>query len=729
MIKNFPQPDFVRVGEPFPCSGVTRRMTCGDKEGPPKLGNSVIWPDGELQGAQPSLSVTRQFCGKMTLPAGGQPGFTRRFRGIWRALADAMRRRAFVFLMLLTSTGFAAAKTSANLLGMNYSEWFAPFPGQIATDSSGALYILGYYSLPNGGMSATSITKLSADGTTILWQDMPGFLTNTMAVSPAGDVFVVSNFQSSDTAVYVTKLAPGGSGVAWTAAAGFTPLFLQSYPPVVAADSQGRAYLAAPNSPTASAVVRINAAGNAIDYTANITGLPTAIAADGSGAAVVAGNANPTGFVTRVAPDGSAGYYTTLPQAATPTALALDASGNAVVIGSGLLQRLNATGAIAVSTKVPGSGATFGLDAAGNAYVAGIIGQLYPVRNSIAPCLPSPLPTGSLPMETTVGTAPLLTVVAPDGSIPQITYVPGASVSGRPILSVGPNATVFLAAAPGAEFTPTQTGPFPQGPPYTTTVLLQLSPQAAAQTVSLACVGNAATYFIRPVAPGEIVALIGSGLGPMQGTQTQATAQSAFPVQASGVKVTFDGTPAPLLWVQDSQINAIVPWSLKQGTNTEICVSSGGKKTNCLTWPVAQTAPGVFTVDGVHAAALNQDGSINTATNPAAQGSIVSAFATGLGPINQPQADGALVGVPLPSNVLQTVVAAETLAISPPFGLTRVSSPVPTTYAGPAPYLVAGVSQINFQIPPPNAVIDFYLAPGALNSINLPASTTRSLTA
>jgi uncharacterized protein (TIGR03437 family) len=226
------------------------------------------------------------------------------------------------------------------------------------------------------------------------------------------------------------------------------------------------------------------------------------------------------------------------------------------------------------------------------------------------------------------------------------------------------------------------------------------------------------------VAPGEIVTLMGSGLGPMQGTQTQAAFESPFPIQASGVQVTFDGTPAPLLWVQNSQINAIVPWSLTPGTNTEICVSSSGTKTNCLTWPVDQMTPGVFTVDGAHAAALNQDGSINSATNPAAPGSIVSVFATGLGPIDPPQSDGALVSIPLPSNVLQVGVEAESFAPSIPLGNSWVSAPVPVTYAGPAPYLVAGTSQVNFQVPPPNTATDFYLAASSQNPINLASSAT-----
>jgi uncharacterized protein (TIGR03437 family) len=262
---------------------------------------------------------------------------------------------------------------------------------------------------------------------------------------------------------------------------------------------------------------------------------------------------------------------------------------------------------------------------------------------------------------------------------------------------------------------PTEQGPFPQTAPPGQTILVQLSAQSTAQAKPLTCVVNAATYVSWAVAPGEIVALMGSGLGPTEGAQTQATPQSPFPVQVSGVQVTFDGTPAPLLWVQDSQINAIVPWSLTPGTNTQICVLSGGTKTNCLTWPVAPTAPGVFTVDGTHAAALNQDGSINSATNPAAPGSIVSVYATGLGPITPAQGDGTLVGFPLPSNVVQAGVVAEQFYITPfPPSQGYRTALVQVTFAGPAAYLVAGASQVNFQLPSANSVLpdpdSYYLA-------------------
>jgi uncharacterized protein (TIGR03437 family) len=163
------------------------------------------------------------------------------------------------------------------------------------------------------------------------------------------------------------------------------------------------------------------------------------------------------------------------------------------------------------------------------------------------------------------------------------------------------------------------------------------------------------------------------------------------------VEVTFDGKPAPLLWVQDAQINAMAPWSLAPGLNTQVCVSYNNLNTNCLTWPVVQTAPAVFTVDGTYAAAINQDGTSNSAGNPAPVGSIVSVWATGLGPIAPAQADGTLVQSPWPTDVLAaTVYASSTVGTN--CLLACIWQPFDVTYAGPAPGLVAGASQINLQV-------------------------------
>lgn len=116
-------------------------------------------------------------------------------------------------------------------------------------------------------------------------------------------------------------------------------------------------------------------------------------------------------------------------------------------------------------------------------------------------------------------------------------------------------------------------------------------------------------------------------------------------------------------------------------------------------------------VDPRYAAALNQDGTFNAASNPAAPGSIVTVYATGLGPITPSQRDGSRIGFPLPANTLTFgVEAVYTLGI--PFGI-EMDVPFEVMYAGPAPTLVAGVSQVNFRVAPYASYGAIYLHMGS----------------
>lgn len=616
-----------------------------------------------------------------------------------------MRVRTLLSLALLISTS-AMAASSGFLLGVDYSEWLTPdvlsfFPvSKIATDSAGALYVasIHYDASAPPYYGATVLTKLSADGKTILWQNNLGFEAQ-MAVDPNGGVYVLPAILPGDTSLYVAKLTADGAGIAWKTPAG---AFLSTASePTMAADSQGRTYVAGVRDSTTDdgGVVRLNAAGTAVDYTAPVSGTPSAIAVDETGAAYVAGSVRAqsggenylVGFLARLAPDGSAGYYSAGPLGSLGVAVAVDLSGNAAALYStgdgnpGILQRFDLTGAVTFTLSVPGVYAPgLALDAAGNAYVSEYSNAMYPVRNSLATCGSS-----------------LLSVFSPDGSLLQSTYVPGTG-SASPI-AMGPNSSVFVAGVSDGSFAPTRTAPFPAGQAGES-FLWHLSPNANAQTFLLACLGNAATFDpTKAIAPGELVTLFGNGLGPQQGVQTSATLQNPFPTQEAGVTVTFDGTPAPLLWVQDAQINAVAPWSLTPGQNTQVCVSYNSVTTNCLTWPVAQTAPGVFTVDGTYAAAINQNGTVNSANHPAPVGSVVAVWATGLGPITPAQGDGTIVNLPLPTNLVLPVGVQAPTPIFEPCHPGFQTCPAPyidfdVTYAGPAPYMVAGVSQINFQV-------------------------------
>jgi len=79
---------------------------------------------------------------------------------------------------------------------------------------------------------------------------------------------------------------------------------------------------------------------------------------------------------------------------------------------------------------------------------------------------------------------------------------------------------------------------------------------------------------------------------------------------------------------------------------------------------------------------------VNSASNPAARGSIVSVYMTGAGALNPPLGDGmnGPVTPPFPAPVA---------GISATIG--GLSAPV--AFAGQAPALIAGVTQVNIQIP------------------------------
>ena len=107
-----------------------------------------------------------------------------------------------------------------------------------------------------------------------------------------------------------------------------------------------------------------------------------------------------------------------------------------------------------------------------------------------------------------------------------------------------------------------------------------------------------------------------------------------------GVEVDFDAVAAPLLYVQASQINAQVPYTVAGGAITQIAVQYQGQVVGSALETVAQAAPGLFPV------AINQDGSINSSVSPAPAGSVVTLFGTGEGLTNGPTSRPARVADP-----------------------------------------------------------------------------------
>jgi uncharacterized protein (TIGR03437 family) len=163
-------------------------------------------------------------------------------------------------------------------------------------------------------------------------------------------------------------------------------------------------------------------------------------------------------------------------------------------------------------------------------------------------------------------------------------------------------------------------GPFvggDNGATYTTGGLvvankIALPPAPAAR---LDAVVNYASRMAAPLAPGEAIAATGSGFGP-------------------DAQLLIDGVPLAGI----SRIGTTLVGAMPDGARTsgafQVQVSTGGTLSNPVWVPAAAASPGIYSVDGSgygQGYILNGDGTLNSPSNPAAPGSAITIFATGVG--------------------------------------------------------------------------------------------------
>jgi uncharacterized protein (TIGR03437 family) len=112
-----------------------------------------------------------------------------------------------------------------------------------------------------------------------------------------------------------------------------------------------------------------------------------------------------------------------------------------------------------------------------------------------------------------------------------------------------------------------------------------------------------------------------------------------LPTRIGGTQVLFDGVAAPLLYVDQDQINAVTPFGLTPGKNRTVRVTTGTASSAVFTAVVIPSQPAIFTT-ATGAAAVNQDGTINSSSNPAKLGWVVSIWTTGIGAVDPAPPDG-----------------------------------------------------------------------------------------
>lgn len=191
-----------------------------------------------------------------------------------------------------------------------------------------------------------------------------------------------------------------------------------------------------------------------------------------------------------------------------------------------------------------------------------------------------------------------------------------AYTNGSGWLTVAPasgqnNGTIRVDAVPGKLIAGTYhaTLVVDAGPTGTSSipVTFVVTPATAVPTPAIQSAVNAATFAPGALAPGSLATLMGSLFSGRK------------------VSVTFNGIGAQVLFSNATQINLVVPAGLAGQSSAQVVVTVDGLAGTPFSVNLAAFAPGIFT-PGV----LNQDNTVNSAKNPAAPGSIVQIFATGL---------------------------------------------------------------------------------------------------
>lgn len=207
-------------------------------------------------------------------------------------------------------------------------------------------------------------------------------------------------------------------------------------------------------------------------------------------------------------------------------------------------------------------------------------------------------------------------------------------------------------------------------------------------------INNAASQTSGPIAPGEIVELNGFtiGVSPLQSAAIPSSGHVATTLPAAGgaTSVTFNGTPAPILYSSASATSVIVPYSVAGSTTANVVVTFKGNPSATFSAQVAATAPGLFTLNQTGSGAVvayNSDGTLNGASNPATRGTPVLLFATGEGQTNPAGDDGAITT----GNFFHAPLAPVSLQVE--------GKPATVVYALSAPGMVAGVMMVEAILP------------------------------
>jgi uncharacterized protein (TIGR03437 family) len=341
--------------------------------------------------------------------------------------------------------------------------------------------------------------------------------------------------------------------------------------------------------------------------------------------------------------------------------------------------------ALLYSTKLGGGGNhadavnAIAVDAAGRAYV---VGTTYSVDFPLAGALQTGMGgTGDA----------FIATLSPSGSTLLFSTLLGGKhfVDDATAIALDSSGHIYVAGVTQSTDFPTVKAMFPNfGAGWQRGWVARISAQAGAPAIR--AVTNAASYATGGVAPGELVTLFGSAIGPERLARMEITPDGQhLSAYIGATRVLFDGEAAPLLYASSNQTSAVVPYRVAGKSETRLEVEYDGVKSAAVAVPVFDALPGIFTLDSSgqgQAAVVNEDGSTNSASSPAPPGSVIVFWATGAGQTDPPGQDGWIVERSLPKPRL-------------PVSVTIGGEAAEVLYAAAAPSMVSGVLQVNARVP------------------------------
>jgi len=577
----------------------------------------------------------------------------------------AMGPGCVAYVTRLASTDAFVAKISSDGTVQWATYWGGSdqdVPVALAVDAQGNAYVTGSTWSPDfpttvpligvPGTSSVFVTKFTPDGKIAYSAILSGEAStgaSALSVDVSGNVYVAGGTNSTSFPVTAGVL---GTSLAANSSTGFLTK-LSSAATLLYSTYLGTAFTS-----------------------------PAAIVVDPNGQVIVAGTGPGPGLGTPPAPENAPAFVVKLNQSASqvvsgvylpivnqdsvPRAVAMDANGNVLLfgttdVGSNFTATSGAYASPAPITycttnefDVPGFGDAFLLKLNGSTFQTIYAAQLgAPCGIDTGAIVVDPSGAAVLALQTGAGLAlqnPLvagpgcesnssaIAKISADGSTLQFaTYLDSC---GTPGIALGANGSIYAGVSSNL--------------PGSSVAVLNISPPPPS-AISINQISNAFSGDQSAVVVGGLYTLTGTGFQPSS-MDLGFTPAANLPSQLGGVKVLFDGVPASVLEVAPGRVIVATPEKLIAPSRgsvppnfTSVRISYNGSLSSPVWMPVSASAPGFLTTGGLNPSSVsadgyvqNQDGTLNSATNPAAVGSTIALFATGMGATTHPVIPGSL---------------------------------------------------------------------------------------